>query len=156
VSIRPDPARPAPSREIMATRADVLVPMAEPVPSAAVSASPVGCRPTSAAPGAGGKVHGYQLGRKLDEGGMGGVYRARRESDGELVALKTIAPAIAGTTGAVARFLREASVLRRLEHPNIVRFEQVGQSEGHLFFVMEYVPGIDLDALLQRQGRPLS
>ena len=69
--------------------------------------------------------------------------------------MKTIAPAIVGTTGTVARFLREASVLRQLEHPNIVRFEQMGHADGRLFFAMEYVPGVNADRLLKRQGRPL-
>jgi serine/threonine-protein kinase len=86
---------------------------------------------------------------------MGVVHLARRESDGATVAIKTIAPAIAGTTGTVARFLREAAVLRRLEHPNIVRFEQMGHSDGRLFFVMEYVSGVHADGLLKRRGGPL-
>jgi serine/threonine-protein kinase len=110
----------------------------------------------AAAVGLAWSVNGYQLESKLGEGGMGVVYRARRASDGALVALKTIAPAVAGTRGMIARFLREAGVLRQLDHPNIVRFEQMGQSEGRLFFVMEYVPGIDVDELLERQGRRLS
>jgi serine/threonine-protein kinase len=87
---------------------------------------------------------------------MGIVYRARRVADGATVAIKTIAPAMVGASGTVARFLREAGVLRQLEHPNIVRFEQMGQSEGRLFFAMEYVPGVNVDGLLKRRGRPLS
>lgn len=159
VSIRPDPERPESSPEVDATRLDVPVPKAaEPAPTADFPESPAMPAPPPAAPAAGAawSVRGYPFERKLGEGGMGVVYRARRESDGAIVALKTIAPAIAGTAGTVARFLREAGVLRRLEHPNIVRFEQMGQSEGRLFFVMEYVPGIDVDELLERQGRPLS
>ena len=87
---------------------------------------------------------------------MGIVYRARRESDGAIVALKMIAPAIAGTTGTIARFLREASVLRQLEHPNIVRFEQMGNADGCLYFAMEYVAGVNADGLLKKRRGPLS
>lgn len=159
VSIRPDPDRPESSPEVSATRQDVPrspaggsattvdipVPTTVPVPSAAAPGDGVGW-----------SVRGYELERKLGEGGMGIVYRARRESDGATVALKTIAPAIAGTTGTVARFLREASVLRRLDHPNIVRFEQMGQSDGRLYFAMEYVPGVNADGLLKKRGGPLS
>jgi serine/threonine-protein kinase len=86
---------------------------------------------------------------------MGIVYRAARESDGARIALKTIAPAIAGTAGTIARFLREASVLRQLEHPNIVRFEHIGHAGGRLFFAMEYVPGPNADGLLRKRGGPL-
>ena len=118
--------------------------------------------PASATPttvdfrGPGWSVTGYRVERVLGEGGMGIVYRARRESDGAIVALKTIAPAIAGSEGTIARFLREASVLRRLDHPNIVRFENLGHASGHLYFAMEYVPGLDADALLKKQGKPLA
>jgi serine/threonine-protein kinase len=101
-------------------------------------------------------VPGYRIDRVLGEGGMGVVYKARRESDGAVVALKTIAPAIAGTEGTIARFLREASVLRQLDHPNIVRFENLGHSGGHLYFAMEFVPGLDADGLLKKQGKPLA
>src|SRR5262249_24234207 len=101
-------------------------------------------------------VCGYELERKLGEGGMGIVYRALRVADGATVAIKTIAPAMVGATGAIARFLRGAGVLRQFEHPNIVRFEQMGQSEGRLFCAMESVPGVDVDRLLRRHGRPLA
>ncbi len=110
---------PRPASSGSATTADFPVPGL--VPGQASAAAP------------GWSVRGYQLERKLGEGGMGIVYRARRESDGATVALKTIAPAIAGTTGTIARFLREASVLRQLEHPNIVRFEQMGNADGCLY-----------------------
>ena len=163
VSIQPDPDHPESSPEVSATRedaprppaagsattVDVVVPVAGPAP--APEPPPGG---PVAAPGW--SVRGYQLERKLGEGGMGIVYRARRESDGAIVAIKTIAPAIAGATGTVARFLREAGVLRQLEHPNIVRFEQMGHAEGLLFFAMEYVPGVNADGLLRRNGGPLS
>jgi serine/threonine protein kinase len=155
VSIRPDPERPESSPEVAATRQDV------PPRAAGGSATtvdvevPVPSRTTVRAAAAEFSLRGYQLERKLGEGGMGIVYRARRESDGATVALKTIAPAIAGTSGTIARFLREASVLRQLEHPNIVRFEQMGNSDGRLFFAMEYVSGVDANGLLKRHGGPL-
>jgi serine/threonine-protein kinase len=160
VSIRPDADRPASSSEVSVTREDApAAPKAGPDTTAdfeaAVPPSDAELRPgVPAAPAL--SVPGYQLERKLGEGGMGVVYRARRESDGAIVAIKTIAPAIAGTTGTVARFLREAGVLRRLEHPNIVRFEQMGHAHGRLYFAMEYVPGVNADGLLKRHGGPLS
>lgn len=86
---------------------------------------------------------------------MGVVYLARRPADDAEVALKTIIPAVAGSPESVARFLREAAILRRLDHPHIVRFHEVGQSGKRLFFVMEYVPGVNAFDLVRWHGSPL-
>jgi serine/threonine protein kinase len=107
-------------------------------------------------PGPGWSIPGYRVEQVLGEGGMGIVYRARRESDGVKVALKTIAPAVAGSDGTIARFMREASVLRQLDHPNIVRFEKLGHLNGQIYFVMEYVHGLDAGGLIKKRGKPLT
>ena len=86
---------------------------------------------------------GYAIADRLGGGGMGDVYRAVRESDGRVVALKTIKPAVTPTAAVVSRFIREADILRRLTHPNIVGFEEFGEENGILFFVMELVRGRD-------------
>jgi serine/threonine-protein kinase len=83
---------------------------------------------------------------------MGVVYLALDATDGNLAAIKTINPATAGTKGQVERFLREADILRQLVHPNIVSFRAVGEAAQAIFFVMEYVPGIDLGQLVEDQG----
>ena len=144
VSIRRDPAGPESSAEIDSTRPAV------PRPAATGSATTVDV------PAPGWSVPGFHLEQVIGEGGMGIVFRARRESDGAIVALKTISPAIAGSEGTIARFLREASVLRQLEHPHIVKFDRLGHAGGRLFFVMEFVAGLDADALLKKQKKPLS
>jgi serine/threonine-protein kinase len=157
VTIKEDPDRPESSPEIDATRRETPRPASSgsattvdlPVPGE-VSFS--GGGPT---PATGWSVPGYRIERLLGEGGMGIVYRACRESDGARIALKTIAPAIAGSAGTIARFLREASVLRQLEHSNIVRFEHIGHAGGRLFFAMEYVAGPNADGLLRKRGAPL-
>jgi serine/threonine-protein kinase len=161
VAIQPDPDRPEASPEVDATRPDVprgtpgaggsATTVDIPVPASALAPAPV----PAAAPAPEWSVPGYRVERVLGEGGMGIVYRARREPGGELLALKTIAPAIAGSAGTIARFLREATVLRQLEHVNIVRFEQIGQAGGRLYFAMEYVPGPNADGLLRKRGGPL-
>jgi serine/threonine-protein kinase len=71
------------------------------------------------------------------------------------VALKTITPASEGSPDAVERFLREASILRQLDHPNIVQFREVGSSAGRLFFAMEFVPGLDGSEMIKKNGGPL-
>jgi serine/threonine-protein kinase len=97
------------------------------------------------------QVPGYRLVRELGRGGMGVVYLAVRDADGQPAAVKTIRPA--GTDdAAVQRFLREADILRQLDHPHIVACHEVGESGGLLWFAMDYVAGDDAAALLRRAG----
>ena len=86
---------------------------------------------------------------------MGVVYLAHREGDGTPVALKTITPAVIHSAGTVGRFLREAGVLRQLDHPNIVKFREIGQAGDRLYFAMDYVPGTDADGLVKGHRGPL-
>jgi serine/threonine-protein kinase len=94
----------------------------------------------------------YQLIRELGRGGMGVVYLALRAARAEVVALKTITPAGGGSRAQVERFLREANILRTLDHPRIVAFHDMGEAHGRLFFAMEYVRGTDLGRLVKEQG----
>ncbi len=97
-------------------------------------------------------VAGYHLVRELGRGAMGLVYLAVRRADFRPVALKTIIPAAGGTDSQVQRFLREANILRELDHPNIVAFRDMGESDGLLYFAMDYVRGQDAFHLLKKQG----
>jgi eukaryotic-like serine/threonine-protein kinase len=97
---------------------------------------------------------GYQVLRELGRGGMGLVSLARRLADGELLALKSITPAVTGSRVQIERFLREASILRDLGHPNVVAFRDLGYAGGRIYFAMEYVPGIDGERLV-KEGGPL-
>ncbi len=96
-------------------------------------------------------LDGYRLVRELGRGGMGVVYLAVRHADGAPVAVKTIKPAAAGGS-AVERFLREAGILRQLEHPHIVAFREMGEAGGVVYFAMDYVPATDASRLLERRG----
>jgi hypothetical protein len=98
------------------------------------------------------RVPGYQIAREVMRGRMGIVWLALRQKDGLRVALKTIIPAAAGDIQQVERFLREASILRDLQHPHIVTFHEMGKATDQLFFVMEYVPGSDAGRILQQSG----
>jgi serine/threonine-protein kinase len=86
---------------------------------------------------------------------VGVVYRAVREADGAMVAVKTLLPAVPITRIALGRFLREAGILRQLSHPRIVGFHESGSSGGFLYFVMEYVAGVNARAIIHDSG-PLS
>jgi len=97
-------------------------------------------------------VPGYEIVGKLGCGGMGVVYLASRLSDGEQVAVKTIAVATSAPHRDTQRFLREANILRQLRHPHIVGFHETDRVAELLYFVMDYVPGTDADTLLRCQS----
>ena len=93
---------------------------------------------------------GYEIIEELGRGGMGVVYRARSARDDSLVALKVVLPAVASSPDDLARFVREANIVKELSHPHIVPFRDLGHADGQLFFVMNLVPGIDGQALLRQ------
>jgi len=95
---------------------------------------------------------GYAIEAELGRGNMGVVYRARARADGTAVAVKTILPAVSPTPAAVGRFRREAEILRRLAHPNIVEYRDSGVAGGLLYFVMELVPGHNAARIVDRDG----
>jgi serine/threonine-protein kinase len=97
-------------------------------------------------------IVGYQIVRELGRGGMGIVYQAVRIADGGLVALKTIVPEGAPSPEEIRRFLREAEILRELNHPNIVAFRELGEASGQIFFAMDFIPGTDAARILAKQG----
>jgi eukaryotic-like serine/threonine-protein kinase len=95
---------------------------------------------------------GYRLVRELGRGGMGVVYLATCDADGSEVALKSIVPQGTVTRRNVERFLREAEILKQLDHPNIVRFRDMGTANDRLFFTMDYVPGSDAHRRFKERG----
>jgi predicted Ser/Thr protein kinase len=102
---------------------------------------------------------GQQLGpflieKELGAGAMGAVYRGKYVKTGQLVAVKVMAPGL-GTSSAssVARFEREAAILKQLHHPNIVRLFGVGKFKGTAYYAMEYVKGESLDRVMARRDR---
>lgn len=98
---------------------------------------------------------GYELVRTLGEGGMGVVHLVRRLATGQLCALKIIQPGLATNEKAMQLFLREISVLSRLDHPHIIRFHEMGMTQGQFFFAMDYVETIDLQERLAKVATPV-
>jgi serine/threonine-protein kinase len=169
----PDPARPAPvaslcgapappkSREVRRpVAAETTAPGARVrgagdctrLPPAEADASASGPAEPDPAPNPAQGFPGYQVIRELGRGGTGGVYLARCVADGSLVAVKAITPAVAASAAMVERFLREADILRQLNHANIVAFREMGEAANQLYLVMEYVPGPDARQVLRQSG----
>ena len=99
----------------------------------------------------GSELAGYRIEAVIGRGGMGVVYRARR--DGRTVALKLLAPELVANAGFRVRFEHESRLAAMVDHPNIVPFYEAGEADGHLFISMGYVDGTDLRALLRSDGR---
>jgi serine/threonine-protein kinase len=92
--------------------------------------------------------------RKLTSGGHGDIFLGRDTLTGEPVAIKRLKPEIVTQDpDIVARFLQEAEVLRRLDHPNIVKLLAVAETEAGTMIVMEYIPGGSLRDLLDKEPR---
>lgn len=100
------------------------------------------------------KVAGsYTILAEIGHGGMGTVYRARRDlaGVGRTVAVKVIRPGMASEL-VIRRFGRESRLLAALDHPNIARLMDVGTTDAGLpLLVMEYVEGRPIDEHCRRE-----
>lgn len=92
------------------------------------------------------EIPGYKIVDTLGEGGMATVYLAIQESFEREVALKVMSPQLSKDPSFGERFIREARIVSRLMHPNIVTVYDVGVHNGNHYLSMEYVPGEDLKA----------
>ncbi|MDP9341545.1 MAG: protein kinase [Actinomycetota bacterium] len=95
---------------------------------------------------------GYRIESLLGRGGMSLVYLAEDRRLKRRVALKVIAPELAQDQLFRQRFVRESELAASLDHPNIVPIYEAGEANGVLFIAMRYVEGIDLKALVERDG----
>jgi tetratricopeptide (TPR) repeat protein len=90
--------------------------------------------------------------RPARKGGMGEVHLAFDRRSGQLVALKRVLAKGAGKA-ALSRFRDEIENSKQLQHPNLVRILDSGEVDGTLYLAMEYLVGIDLNALADRARR---
>jgi serine/threonine protein kinase/tetratricopeptide (TPR) repeat protein len=102
---------------------------------------------------AGTRLGVYEVSAALGAGGMGEVYRARDPRLGRDVAIKVLPARLTRDSSALARFEREARVLARLSHPNILTIFDVGTEEGLSFVVMELLPGETLSSRIAQRRR---
>ncbi|MHC4886014.1 MAG: serine/threonine-protein kinase [Planctomycetota bacterium] len=96
------------------------------------------------------EVGGCRIESLIAKGGMGAVYRGHHLSLDIPVAIKVLTPGLhREADNAVDRFIRAAQIAARLKHQNIVGILNVGEEEGLLYLVMEYVDGDSLEDLLR-------
>jgi serine/threonine protein kinase len=93
----------------------------------------------------------YLLLKRLAVGGMAELFLARDTRSGKLVVLKRILPYLAEEAEFVRMFLDEARIAAALHHPSIVELYELGHLEGATFISMEWVDGIDLRKVLQKE-----
>ena len=97
----------------------------------------------------------FEVEREIGSGAMGTVYKAKFRKDDAVVpiALKMISFGLLGNEGAMARFEREAAILKQLKHPHIVRLYATGKWKKTPFIAMEFVDGDSLDKKLALKGK---
>ncbi len=94
----------------------------------------------------------FQVERMLGRGGMGEVYLARQVSLNRPVALKVLRPDLISKPAYLGRFEAEATMVAKLNHPNIVHVYTLGSVGEVRFIAMEYVQGTNLRDYLQKKG----
>lgn len=97
----------------------------------------------------------YQIEYKIGEGGMATVYVGRDIRLNRRVAIKVLHSHYSNDPEFLSRFQHEAQAAAGLSHPNVVNVYDVGQDSNIHYIVMEYVDGINLKTLINREG-PLS
>src|SRR5262249_29943571 len=104
---------------------------------------------------AGSKLGPYEILAPIGAGGMGEVYKASDTRLNRIVAVKVLPQHFSSDPAMKQRFEREAQTIAGLNHPHICTLHDVGQHEGILFLVMEYLEGETLAARLQRGALPM-
>ena len=100
-------------------------------------------------------LQGFEVMELIGRGGMGAVYRVRQISLDRMVAIKLLPPALWDAEEDYSeRFRHEARMMARLMHPGIITVFDFGETlDGQLYFVMEYIKGIDVAQMLVQQGK---
>ena len=99
-------------------------------------------------------VPGYDILKRLGEGGMGVVYKARHQGLKRLVALKMIRGGSQARADLLTRFRVEAEAVARLRHPNIIQIYDIGEAAGLPFVALELLDGGGLDDRLAGTPQP--
>lgn len=100
------------------------------------------------------KLHipGYNIRAEIGRGGFGAVYRARRDKDQSVVAIKVMLARVDADDNAVDKFKREVAVTAGLTHPNIVKLLDHGANGAVFYFVMEFCDRGSVWDIMQKSG----
>lgn len=93
----------------------------------------------------------YEIISFIAAGGMGSVYRARNRILGDLRAIKVILPSLSSNPEFVQRFVREAQLAARIQHPNVVKMLEPAMHGDTMFLPMELLEGESLQDLAKRE-----
>jgi serine/threonine-protein kinase len=94
----------------------------------------------------------YRVVEVIGRGGMGVVYRVEHLRMGKVAAMKVLHRDLIGDPEVVQRFEREAAAVSKLHHPHTVQVFDFGTANGALYLIMEYVRGLDMAHIVQRDG----
>lgn len=95
----------------------------------------------------------YLVTEQIGCGGMGSVYLGEHPDIGRKVAIKVLAPHLSHQPGLAERFLTEAQAVARISHPNVIEIYDFSRKKGQFFYVMEYLKGEELAAVMHREKR---
>ncbi|MBI1347575.1 protein kinase [bacterium] len=95
----------------------------------------------------------FELGDRIGTGGMGVVYRATYTKTGIPCAIKVLSPDVNDSPQVQQRFEREIAILKKLQHPHIVRYFGGGKVGTQRFYAMELVQGGSLEGVLKQRKR---
>ena len=99
------------------------------------------------------RVGPYRILRLIGRGGMGAVYEARHTKLDRVVALKILPSPMTIDREYQERFDREARVIAKLNHPNVVRATDAGDADGISYLALELLDGVDIARLVRSVGR---
>jgi eukaryotic-like serine/threonine-protein kinase len=95
-------------------------------------------------------LEGYDVVRRVGQGGMGAVYEGVQLATGRRVAIKFLLNADLASDALRERFEREVAIVARLDHPGIIRVIDSGVKRGRYYYVMDFVEGTPLDETFAR------
>jgi serine/threonine-protein kinase len=104
----------------------------------------------------GSRIRDYEIVARLKAGGMATLFLARRTGAAGFsrhIAMKVVHPHLAADPAFIRMFIDEALLSARIQHPNVVHVEELGEDQGTYFLAMEYVHGSALSTLLGALAR---
>ena len=95
----------------------------------------------------------FELKGYIAEGAFGKVYKGHHKQLGINIAIKVLKKTTAFNAEVKERFLREAKIMANVNHPNVVRIYDVGEFHGHVYLVMDYIDGVNLQRFVQTEKK---